>query len=112
MKMIRLRNAAAVVGMSVAVAFSNAPLAHAGELGGVDILTWCRQPGAGMLGWGQVSTSRDPGNAYSWKCVYGSGWSQSTRSIDMNQACSWQYGRGAWAKPLDPRNAYSWRCYR
>jgi hypothetical protein len=98
-------------GAVAASALALAPTAQAGELGGVDVQKYCANPNSGMSP-GQVSTERDPSNAYSWKCVYTGFGFPTKRGVDMNLACSLQYGRGAWAKPLDPHNAYSWRCYR
>ncbi len=108
------RTAAAVAGgLLVAVSIATAPQALAGELGGVDVEKYCENVNSGPL-LGTVSTSRDPNNAYSWRCEYHGGGLDPvhTTQVDMNLACREQYGQGAYAKPSDPHNANSWHCYR
>jgi len=46
-----------------------APVANAGQLGGVDVQKYCANPtNRGGLQ-GNVSTERNLGDAYSWRCV-------------------------------------------
>lgn len=81
------------------------------QLGGVDVMKYCSRMLHSLFG-SNVShinaAPRDPHNAYTWRCT----WLGDSQGVNMNSACSLQYGPGAWAKPLDARNAYSWRCFR
>lgn len=62
---------------------------------------------------GRVGTTRDAGNAYSWKCTYQGNWPDPVhmQGVDMNLACRQQYRAGAYARPLNPGDSSSWRCF-
>jgi hypothetical protein len=59
--------------------------AHASNLGGIDLRSYCRS--LGYTNEAIVGTT-----IYDWRCVNADG---SQANIDMTNACRWQYGPGA-----------------
>ncbi|QSE86819.1 hypothetical protein [Rhodococcus koreensis] len=91
----------------------SATSASAAQLGSVNVQKYCEQNRGALQG--NVSTTRNNNDAYSWRCVYSPPppfvGSSTYRSVDMNLACRQQYSPKAWAKPLNTHDANSWRCY-
>jgi hypothetical protein len=49
-------------------------------------------------------------SAYSWRCTLPPG--IPTDDIDVNAACRWKYGNGAYGYTTNPGWAHSWQCRR
>lgn len=49
-------------------------------------------------------------SAYSWRCTLPPG--IPTDDIDVNAACRWKYGKGAYGFTTNPGWAHSWQCRR
>jgi hypothetical protein len=64
-------------------------LSRHADLGGVDVAAYCNGA-ANLVNGTRRSVTRDPGNAYSWHCY----WFGGGTDVDMNLACSNQYGPG------------------
>jgi len=73
------------------------------EAGGVDLNAGCTQQYGG--GW----TANKSGNsANDWFCVDAVG---NHKSINVDAACSAQYGNAAYANAGTWQGAYDWKCY-
>ncbi|WP_338758156.1 hypothetical protein V7968_26050 [Nocardia vulneris] len=82
--------------------------AHAGELGGLDLVRVCKAQNGNDAWW--VPELVPPRGPYNWRC-YNDRIHQA-RGIDMNGGCRILYGNGAYARLLDSGNPYAWRCWR
>jgi hypothetical protein len=83
------------------------------ELGGLDLVSYCRTKFGGSLGKVDLLRSRA---AYSWRCTtWGGGfpWGVSItfHLIDYDEVCHQQYHGVAYARPLRDNDANSWRCF-
>ncbi len=98
----RISAAAIAAGLAIGgvVGFA-APASATTDLGGIDISAWCKHV------YGDITQAVNLNNRWDgWVCVRGA----STYSINLNNACSWQYFSGAWANHTST-SALSWRCY-
>lgn len=104
----RLISAAVASGIAVATCLLGGatPALAATRIGGVDMQAACnsQQPAFGLR-----AVVKDQHNAYSWRCE--APWGYST-GIDVNRACTSQYGPGTYAGLADSRNPYTWYCQR
>ncbi|MFD3458390.1 hypothetical protein ACFWVM_01660 [Nocardia fluminea] len=82
--------------------------AHAGELGGLDLVRVCKAQNGNDAWW--VPELVPPRGPYNWRC-YNDRVHQA-RGIDLNGGCRILYGNGAYARLLDSNNPYAWRCWR
>ncbi len=73
------------------------------SIGGVNMQVACDTQYAGQ---GRAAVVLDQHNAYSWACSSPSG----TTGINVNQACSTQYGYGATSGLANASNPYTWFC--
>jgi hypothetical protein len=99
-KVLRLAAVATLVagGLTVAVA---APASATTTLGGINISAWCQHV------YGDITQAVNVNNAWDgWRCARGA----SLYSINLNNACGWQYFAGAWANHTST-SALSWNCY-
>lgn len=116
---MRVRNwlsAAAVTVMITSGLAVMAPLASAAtRLGGIDLGAYCQRtvnPGDASIAYLVENHARG------WRCVDSMwmgapfGWATyRVRDMDLNYACSLQYGGGAYAV-LEQNHARGWACYR
>ncbi len=79
-----------------------APAHAVTDLGGINISNWCKH-------WlGDITQVVNINNQWDgWRCARDANLYQ----INLNNACNWQYGGGAWANHTSS-SMYSWRCYR
>ena len=73
------------------------------NFGGLDLNSYCQARG-------YDGVSLDGTTAYDWHCDLGG----ATYSIDMHDACGWQYGSapGGWYPHYNYGDPYSWTCWR
>ncbi len=57
---------------------------------------------------GELAVATLDAEAAGWQCRH----AERTTTLNIDAACRWFYGEGAWSKALDESNPYSWRCYR
>lgn len=99
----------AIAGFALAAAPLLAPAtASAAVLGGPDFRGYCNYKHRT-----NVLYSAGPLNlfsAYSWRCTLPPG--IPTDDIDVNAACRWKYGKGAYGFTTNPGWAHSWQCRR
>ncbi len=57
---------------------------------------------------GELAVATLDADADGWQCRH----AERTTTLNIDAACRWFYGEGAWSKALDESNPYSWRCYR
>ncbi|UOX88262.1 hypothetical protein MUY14_42340 [Amycolatopsis sp. FBCC-B4732] len=95
----------ATIGLA-AMAVVIAVPADAAVIGGVDMQRACTVQNPGM---GLAAVVTDAHNAYSWRCRAPWGYQVG---INVNAACTDQYGGGAYATVLNAADPYSWRCNR
>lgn len=90
------------------------PASASTQLGGVSVAKYCSA--TALANGAQASYAVSVNNSASgWRCNdqhwNGLYWWSQLRGVDMNRACSIQYGPGAWA--YDPTSTLlGWRCYR
>ncbi len=90
------------------------PASASTQLGGVSVAQYCSA--TALANGAAASYATSVNNTYSgWRCndqIYnGLYWWSRLRTVDMNRACSIQYGSGAWA--YDPTSTLTgWKCYR
>ena len=82
--------------------------AHAGELGGLDLMRVCKAQNGNDAWW--VPELVPPRGPYNWRCYNDR--IRQARGIDMNAGCRLIYGNGAYSRLLDNKNPYSWKCWR
>jgi len=95
--------AAAAIALTATAFAAATPASATTNLGGLNLNAYCS---AKYGTWPQNFES----NPYYWVCVNPSA-TNNNRPINMNSACLWQYGSGAWAA-LAFYSPYGWRCYR
>lgn len=107
----------AVVGVLVAAAITLAtPTAApaATNLGGLDLSAYCKSEASSNK---DLAYAEHSGSAYNWRCwsatgTIWTGYKWWSSSIDMNAACRWRYGAGAWASTNGSSAPTAWQCYR
>jgi hypothetical protein len=79
-------------------------LAQAGELGGVNMDTYCRT----NFGWDFVTAELGEHTAWGWYCYADR---SGSHEIDVGDACRQQYSNpNAYARAKNPNDPYSWVC--
>lgn len=82
----------------------------ANVIGGVNIARECREEYPSQPNVWTYPT--DQSSPYTWACTSNGTLIAGSHGIDMNRACSRQYGESVYAVVVRPKDAYSWRCAR